>query len=319
MTDLSRKHFIGAATATLALAAAAPALAQTPPLPKLRIGSGPADAYAEGWFGLDMGFFKQAGLDVDYYPFNSSSLASAAVLAGSCDIACGTTLTLATAVAKNVPLGIVAPAAVNTAKGPQALLCVRKDGPLHDAKDLVGKTIGVNVLGTSVDLAIDAWFAKNGLAPKSAKFVEVLADEVGAAIDRGTIDAFAQGEPALSDALRRNDVRVLADPMPAIAPRFLYAAWFATPAWAKANPDLVKRFQNAIAQAAKWGNANHAASAVIVAKYTKLPVENITTMMRAEFSDSIHTDEIQPLLDAATKYGFLPRPMTTADIVIKTA
>jgi len=318
MTDLARKAFLGGVAAALALAQAAPARAQTA-LPKLRIGSGPADAYAEGWYGVDMGFFKDAGLDVDYYPFNSGSLATAAVLAGSCDIACGTTLTLATAVSKNIPLGIVAPAAVNTAKGPQALLCVRKDGPIHTANDMVGKVIGVNILGTSVDLAIQAWLAKNGLDPKSVKFVEVLAAEVGVAIDRGTIDAFAQGEPALSDALRRNNVRVLADPMPAIAPRFLYAAWYATPAWAKANPDIVKRFQNAIAVAAKWGNNNHAASAVIVAKYTKLPVADITTMMRAEFSDGIHAEEIQPLLDTATKFGFLPRAMTTAELVIKTA
>jgi len=318
MTDHSRKAVLGAATAALALAAAAPARGQAA-LPKLRIGSGPADAYAEGWYGVDMGFFKNAGLDVDYYPFNSGSLATAAVLSGACDIVCGAMLTLAIAVSKNVPLGIVAPAAVNTAKGPQALLCVRRDGPIRTAKDLVGKTIGVNILGTSVDLAIEAWFVKNGLESKSAKFVEVLAAEVGAAIDRGTIDAFAQGEPALSDALRRNNVRVLADPMPAIAPRFLYAAWYSTPTWVKSNPDIVKRFQNGIAQAAKWGNANHAASAAIVAKYTKLPVENITTMMRADFSDGIHADEIQPLLDTATKFGFLPRPMTTAELVIKPA
>jgi ABC-type nitrate/sulfonate/bicarbonate transport system substrate-binding protein len=230
---------------------------------------------------------------------------------------CGTTLTLATAISKNVPLGMVASAAVNTKAGPQALLCVRKDGPIHTAQDMVGKTIGVNVLGTSVDLAIQAWLSKNGLDPKVVKFVEVLAAEVGVAIDRGTIDAFAQGEPALSDALRRNNVRVLVDMMPSIAPRFLYAAWYATPTWYKANPDAVKRFQTAIYQAGKWGNANHAASAVIVAKYTKLPVGDITTMMRADFSDGIHTEEIQPLLDTATKFGFLPRPMTTAEIVLK--
>lgn len=316
MTDPSRKAFLGTTAAALALAGAGPGRAQSQ-LPKVRIGSGPADAYAEGWYGVDMGFFKDAGLDVDYYPFNSGSLATAAVLSGNCDIVCGTTLTLATAISKGVQLGILAPAAVNTARGPQALLCVRKDGPIHTAADMVGKTIGVNVLGTSVDLAIQAWFAKNGLDPKSAKFVEVLAAEVGAAIDRGTIDAFAQGEPALSDALHRNDVRVLADPMPAIAPRFLYAAWYATPAWFNANLEAARRFQKAISVAARWGNNNHAASALIVAKYTKLPVAAITTMMRADFSDGIHANEIQPLLDAATKFGFLPRPMTTAEIVLK--
>jgi NitT/TauT family transport system substrate-binding protein len=316
MTGHSRKAFLGAATAALALASATPAGAQSA-LQKLRIGSGPADAYAEGWYGVDLGFFKDAGLDVEYQPFNSGSIATAAILGGSCDIACGTTLSTAIAVAKNVPLVIVAPAAVNTAKGPQALLCVRKDGPIHTAKDMVGKTIGVNVLGTSVDLAIQAWLVKNGLDAKSVKFVEVLAAEVGTAIDRGTIDAFAQGEPALSDALRRNNVRVLADPMPAISPNFLYAAWYSTPMYAKANPDVIKRFQTAIYQAGRWGNNNHAASAVIVAKYTKLPVADITTMMRADFSDGIHVDQIQPLLDTATKFGFLPRPMTTAELVLK--
>lgn len=316
MSDLSRKHFIGATAAALAAGAALPAAAQTAPL-KLRIGSGPAEGYAEGWYGVDMGFFKNNGLDVEYQPFNSGSLATAAVLAGTCDIVCAPTLTVATAIAKNVPLGIVAGAAVNTHNGPQALLCVRKDGPIHTAKDMLGKTIGVNVLGTSVDLAVQAWLAKNGLDPKGVKFVEVLAAEVGAAIDRGTIDAFAQGEPALSDALRRNNVRVLVDMMPAIAPRFLYAAWYTTPTFFKANQEAVRRFQTAIYQAGKWGMANKAASAVIVAKYTKLPVADITTMMRAEFSDGLHDNEIQPLLDAAAKFGFLPRPMTTAEIVLK--
>lgn len=316
MPDLSRKQFVAGTAAALAAGATLPAQAQTPPL-KLRIGSGPAEGYAEGWYGVDVGFFKNNGLDVEYMPFNSGSVATAAVLAGNCDIACAPTLTVATAVSKNVPLGIVAGAAVNTHNGPQALLCVRKDGPLHTAKDMVGKTIGVNVLGTSVDLAVQAWLAKNGLDPKSVKFVELLADESGAAIDRGTIDAFAEGEPALSDALRRNDVRVLADPMPAIAPRFLYAAWYATPTWYHANLEAAKRFQTATYQAGKWGMANRAASAVIVAKYTKLPVADITTMMRAEFSDGIHVDEIQPLLDTATKFGFLPRPMTTAEIVLR--
>jgi NitT/TauT family transport system substrate-binding protein len=318
MPDHSRKGFLAGTAAALALATSAPAFAQTPAaLPKVRIGFGPADAYAEGWIGADMGFFKNAGLDVEVLPFNSGSLATAAVLSGNLDITCVTTLTLATAVARGIQMGIIAPAAVNTAKGPQALLCVRKDGPIHTAKDMVGKTIGVNVLGTSVDLAIQAWLVKNGVDNKSVKFVEVLAAEVGAAIDRGTIDAFAQGEPALSSALRQNNVRILADMMPAIAPRFLYAAWCCTPAYFKANPDVIKKFQGAIAQAGKWGNANHPASAVIVAKYTKLPVGDITTMMRAEFSDSIRTDEIQPLLDTAAKYGFITRPMTTTELVLK--
>lgn len=315
MLHQPRKHFLSGIAAALTLAQTAPAPAQTPL--KLRIGSGPADAYAEGWIGVDMGFFKKAGLDVEYFPFDSGSLATAAVLGGQCDIVCGTTLTVATAVSRHIPLGIVAPAAVNTAQGPQALLCVRKDGPIRTAKDMVGKTIGVNVLGTSVDLAIDAWLVKNGLDAKSVKFVEVLAAEVGAAIDRGTIDAFAQGEPALSDALRRNNVRILADPMPAIAPRFLYAAWYTTPTFYKNNPEAVKRFRSAISTAGRWGNANHAASAVIVAKYTKLPVADITTMRRATFAETLRSDELQPLLDTAAKFKFLPREMTTAEIVLK--
>src|ERR1019366_1252051 len=128
---------------------------------------------------------------------------------------------------------------------------------------LVGKTVGVNVLKTLLELGLDVWLTKNNVDVPSVRVVEVLFSEMGPALDRGTIDAAVIGEPALSAALKSNDVRVLTDPMILIAPRFLSAAWFSTTQFAQRNPELVARFANVIYETARWANRHHAESAPI--------------------------------------------------------
>ena len=226
MQARSRSTFLTASIA-LALAANAPARAQTSRLP-LRVGMGPSDAYAEAWYAADAGFFQKAGLNVDVQGFNSGAVSTAAIVAGTLDISGTSTLPIVNAVARGIPLVIIAAAAVNTVKSPQAVMVVRNDGSVRSPKDLIDKTVGMNVLRTASELALDAWLVKNSVDAARVKKVEVLASEMGLALERGRIDAFIAGEPALSAALQGKRVHIFADPMSAIAPRYLYAAWCTT-------------------------------------------------------------------------------------------
>ncbi|HXP93691.1 MAG TPA: ABC transporter substrate-binding protein [Candidatus Binatia bacterium] len=310
----SRSTFL-ATSGALALAASAPVRAQTSRVP-LRVGMGPSDAYAEAWYAADAGFFQKAGLNVDVQGFNSGAVSTAAIVAGTLDISGTSTLPIVNAVARGIPLVIIAAAAVNTAKSPQAVMVVRKDGSVRAPKDLIGKTVGLNVLRTASELALDAWLVKNGVDAARVKVVEVLASEMGLALERGRIDAFIAGEPALSAALQGNRVYIFADPMSAIAPRYLYAAWCTSQSFAQRNPDLVKRFASAIYDTARWANRHHAETAPILAKYTKLDIADVGTMMRAEFADQLRGAELQPLLDSALKFGYLPRPVTLSELLL---
>jgi NitT/TauT family transport system substrate-binding protein len=315
MSLRSRSTFI-AGSASLALAAMRAARAQSP-LPTLRIGVSPADGYAQAWYAQDEGFFAKAGVPVDLLPFNSGSAAAAAVAGGSLDIAITTPIPLANAVIRGVPFVIIASAAVNTPKAPQLLIITRKSGTVRAAKDLIGKTVGVNTLKTLLELGLDVYLTKNNVEIPQVRVVEVLFSEMGAAIDRGTIDAAVIGEPQLSAALKANDVRVLVDPMALIAPRFVSAVWFTTQQFAQRNPDAIKRFVSVMYDTARWANRHHLESGRILVKYTKMNVEDVSTMIRADFAEQTRVSEIQPLLDACAKYNYIPRPIAASELLLR--
>ena len=141
---------------------------------------------------------------------------------------------------------------------------------------------------------------------------------MGAAIDRGTLDAAVIGEPQLSAALKANDVRILTDPMPLIAPRFVLGAWFTTQQFAQRYPEAIKRYVSVMYETARWANTHHPESGKILVKYTKMNVEDISSMIRADFAEQTRASEIQPLLDACAKYNYIPRPIAASEMILRT-
>jgi NitT/TauT family transport system substrate-binding protein len=310
----TRAEFLAATTAAAAAGAALPVRAQT--LPPLRVGTAPADSFAQAWYAQDMGFFTKAGLNVDVQLFNSGTAAASAVAGGSLDIAITTPIPLANAHVRGVPFVIVCSATVNTPKAPTELICVRKSGSIHQASDLVGKTAAVNTLRTLLQLGLEVYLAKSNIAISSMRVVEMSFAEMGPAIDRGQIDAAVFTEPALSKALALNDVRILVDPLPLISPRFVAACWFSTRDFVSRNPEVVKRFASVMYDTARWANRNHKASAPILVKYTKMDPGDVDKIIRVDFAEQTRASEYQPLLDACTKFGYLPKTVAASDLLL---
>jgi len=315
MLDTNTRARFLAGSAALTLAATRPVLAQS--LPTLRIGCLTSDGFAQAWYAQDAGFFRRAGLPVELLTFNSGSATVGAVIGGSLDISCTSPITLAIAVTRGLPLVIIASATVTTLKHPQLMILTRKSGSIRSAKDMIGKTAGVQAVRTILDLAIDVWLTKGGVEPSQVRKVEIPFAEVGTAIDRGTIDAGVIGEPQLSAALKNNDVRVLAEPMSLIAPRFVVGGWFTTQQFAQRNPEAIKRYVDVMYQTARWANTHHPETAKILIKYTKMDVEDVSTMRRADFAEQTRASEIQPLLDACLKYNYIPRPIAASDLLLR--
>lgn len=172
------------------------------------------------------------------------------------------------------------------------------------------------MLKTILELSLDAYFVKNNVNVADVRAVAMVFSEEGPAIERGTIAAAVLTEPALAVALKQNIVRPLADPNADIAPRFLAAAWFTTRQFTQQNSDLLKRFADAIYETAHWAKNNHDQSASILAKYTKLDPQLIESMTRAAFAENMDLSDMQALLDASVRYGFLPQPVS-ADSLLK--
>jgi NitT/TauT family transport system substrate-binding protein len=291
------------AVAALALLVSAlatpPAPAQSQSLTKLRVATTPIDIGAEVLWARDLGLFKKAGLDVDVQLIGNGAAIASAISGGALDIAQGNLVTLATAHERGLPFVLVAPAGMYNAASPTTQMIVAQNSPIKSAKDLNGKTIAVSGLQNITQVGAYEWIAQNGGDPNTINWIEVPFSQMCSAVTAGRVVAAVVAEPTLSEETAKQGCKAFAPVYDAIGKQFLIGAWFTTSSWAKAHPDLVKRFADVIEETAKWANTHHAESAQILSKYTKVPIA--PNIKRASFAERLQPSDVQPIIDATAK------------------
>jgi NitT/TauT family transport system substrate-binding protein len=313
MTTLTRSAALSLVAGSIAALRSA-ALGQSE-LPVVRIGTNPVDPFGTSYYGVDRGFFRDAGIDAQLTTLPNGATITQAVLAGDLDVGIANIVQVANAVARGLPVAMIAPAALYSAKHSYSQLCVAKNATVRTARDLDGTTIAVSTLNDFNQLGVSAWLEHYGVPASHVKFVEIKFPEMGAALERGTVAAATIAEPALSAAIQSGQARAFASVYSVIAPEFAAIVWFASKSWLQKNPELAKKLVAAIYTTARWANTHQAESAPILAKAAKLDPAIVAGMTRAYYATSYDPKEVQPLLDFAFKYGLTPRAMTTAEFV----
>jgi len=274
----------------------------------------PIDLYAGAYYAQDLGLFRAAGLNVDITTLANGGVTATALAGGSGDVGVSNTVQIATAIARGLPLTVIAGAGLYSTRAPSTAICVSKASPLHTARDLEGKTLAVAALNDQSTVAMKKWMTDNGADYKKVRMIELGYPEMIAALPAGRVDAAMLAEPWQTTA-RNGDDRLFAKPFDSIAPEFNIGVWATTRAWAQAHPDLVKRFTTAIYAAAKWANTHHEESALILAKYAKADPKVIGGMIRVLQSTDLPASHVQPALDAAFEFAQMDRHMTAPEII----
>jgi NitT/TauT family transport system substrate-binding protein len=182
-------------------------------------------------------------------------------------------------------------------------------------KDLAGKTVSTPGSKDLGQLAVEAWIEKTGGDIKTVHFVHRLQmTKLAQYYAQGKIDAGEISEPVWTLERSRGRVKLLGDTFAAIAPRLLIGGYVTTKAWAAAHPAAVKEFVAAMHETEVWANAHHAQTAPLLAKRLHVDPAVVAHMVRATYAPALSPDLIQPVLDAAAKYGLL-KPMQTAELV----
>ena len=316
MNRMLRKSIVRASVAALALtvfAAAAPAARAGDSA--ITVGTLPIDATAEAYYAQQMGFFKKAGLNVTLQEFTSGGASAAALAGGAVDIGLADLVTMASAHARGVPIVYIAPAGVYKKGAQTYVLVVPESSPIKTAKDFAGKTIAVNGIKNINEIPTDAWIDNNGGDSKSAKFIEMPYPALLPALDAGKVDAVAVVEPFATFARMKNKYRIISLVDRNIAPAFAVAGWATTTAWARAHPDLARKFVAVMAETAKWANANHARTAVMITALAKMPPAVASRMERAYYGERLDPALLQPVIDATAKYGAIPKSFPAAEII----
>lgn len=297
----------------LSICSQRPAVLYGQQLPVIRIGVSSNDGAAVAFYAQDQGLFAQAGLNAEIHPSTNGASVAAAVVAGGLDVAVSNVMSIASAHAKGIPLSFIAPSAMYSSKAPVNALLVEKDSTIGTAADLSGKTVAVDGLNNVTQVGAEGWIDSHGGDSRAVHFVEMPFSEMVAAIARHTVDAAVIAEPALSTA--KTTARVLGYPLDSIGDHFILTGWFASNSWIAKNPDIVRRFANAIRKAAEWGNRNHNLSASILAAHSRIPITVIDHMTRAVYGEALDPKLLQPQINAAVRYGVLRTRFPASELI----
>ncbi len=296
---------------TLALLCASPAAAQT--ATTLNVGTTPSEVAGEIFYGVDGGFFKKAGLDVQIQMLPNGGAVAAALASGAVDIGLADVMSMVNAHAHGLPFTYLAPGLQNSVTAPTFAVVVAASSAIREPKDLRG-VMAVSGLNNIAQVATAAWIDRNGGDSKQVKFIEMPFPAMLPALASGAIQASSANEPWLTAASDRGD-RVLIEDKNPIAPVFLLGGWATTRDWIAKNGPAAARFVSAMREIAQWSNTHHDESAPILAKYSKLPPATIAHMRRGDFAERFDPAQIQPVIDAAAKYGIIAAPFRAGEII----
>lgn len=313
-STLTRKRALGLIATTTGLLAPAGVRAQAT---RIRVSTLPTgDTYAFAFYARDGGFFSKAGLNVDVLPVNEPSSIMAGVAGNSIDVGFVDPPLLANAYNRGLPLAYFGGGGLYSSEAPTTVLCTSPTTSLKTARDLHGKTVAVIVVASIGAAAIRAWLTANGADPDQVKIIEMPFTTMVTAVEKGDLAAAFLGEPYLTQALQTNRIKVWAKPFDAIGPKFFINACFSTRGWITSNPELAAKMSQALSETARWANSHHDDTAVILAKYGKVPVEVVRAMNRVRYAD-YDPKLIQPVLDTAIKYKLVAQAVTAADLTLK--
>ena len=304
-----KRAFFLAILALLAL----PSNAGAQQLVTVRVAAAPLDTLGNVYYALDLGYFKDAGIDIEFIAGQNAAAAVAALAGGSADVAGGAVTSLAAAYSQGIPLTLIAAGGMNTDASRDNIIAVKADSPIAKAADLNGKTIGIAGLKTMQQVAAMSWVDHHGGDSKTLKFVEIPFPQMCSALDGGRIDAITPVEPVTSSCGK--SIKVLGNVLDGVAPRFIAIAYAARNDWLKDNPQLAQRFVAALVKAAVWGNSHPAESADILVRYSKLDPAVAKAMQRSIYATTLTANLVQPVIDASYKYGTLGKTFPAAQFI----
>jgi NitT/TauT family transport system substrate-binding protein len=304
---------LACAVALIVLSAGPVAAQQT--LTVVRVAGVQTDDITPLVYAIKSGMFARAGLDVQSMPTNSGAATAAAVVSGSYEVGKSSLLSLMNAHLRNVPLIVIAAGVVHDTKNPFAKLVVASNAPYRTGKDFDGKTIAVSALNDLSTVSVDTWLEKNGGDVHSVHFVELPVSAMLTAVEEHRVDAAFMLYPPLAEAMSSGKVRAVSVPYDAIAPFFVLSGWFTTADYAAKHPDVVRKFVRVMYEAATYANRHPGDTAAMMSDLTKVPMSIYATMPRVGAATSTNPRDWQPLIDAAAKYGVIPRSFPAKDFI----
>jgi NitT/TauT family transport system substrate-binding protein len=224
---------------------------------RLAVGGKPAMFYLPLTVVERLGYFKDAGLDVEISDFPGGARALQSLVGGSADVVAGAFDHTIQMQAKGQP--IVGVTEIGQYPGFVLGVLTAKAVNYRSAADLKGLKIGITAPGSSTHFMVRYLMAQAGLKDDDAAFIGIGAGPTAvAAARRGEIDALVNVDPVISLLENDKTIRVVADTRTLEGTRHVFggaypaAVLYVTPAYIQNNGATVQALANAFVRGLRW-------------------------------------------------------------------
>jgi len=283
---------------------------------KVKVGVLPISNVAPLYLGMQKGFFKAEGLEIEPSIGQSGNELVTGMVSGSTDFAFLGYVPLMSARGQGLPVKVVANAdnGAETADKEWTLLMSKKGSPIKKPADLAGKTIAVNALKGVGEVEIKAALDKRGVDPNSIKLLEIPFPEMPAALDKGRVDVIWAPEPFLTQVLGQGGQDVEA-PLTTLGPKYPNGTYGTTEENIAKNKDLVEKFARAINKSSDYATAHPDEARATIPTFTKIPQDVAGKIRLPLWPTEIEKEKLQQLLDYAVKYKVIEKPPKLDDVI----
>ena len=286
--------------ACIALATVTAAEAAT----KVRVMYTAVAPYASAFIAKDQGFFEKRGLDVELILAANGSVIVAGVVSGNVEVGTPTPTVFLQAVDSG--LDQIAIAATNAMPdGSKSGLLARSDSGIKTAQDLIGKKVGVPGLNGLLDVIFRRWLASQGVDTKRVSYVETSFPQMSDLLKAGQVDAVVAVDPFYSRIVGQKTGYLVDDYTRNLPAGTIASVYSTTSKWAKANPTVVKAFQEALVEAIAFSKTNEAATRESIARYTKLPPAVVASLAMPNLVAKVGPKDLQFWIDVMKERGML--------------
>jgi NitT/TauT family transport system substrate-binding protein len=289
----------------------------TPEKPeKVKIGLIPIADVAPVFVGIEQGFFKEQGIELDPQFAAGGAAITPAVISGDFDFGFSNTVSLLIAASKGLPVQIVSQGVLGgpDMNKPWADVLIPKGSDIKEPQDLEGKTIAANTLNNICEVTINATLEKKGVDVSKLKYTEIPFPDMIGALEKGRVDAACVVEPFVSQGKAAGMKGI--DPFyAATAPNLTVATYFTSKELVESKPELVERFTKAMEKSLEYAQENPDAVRAVLPEYTQIPKEAAEKINLPSWQPELTEDTIQRLSELSEKYGLIEKQPNLDELI----
>jgi NitT/TauT family transport system substrate-binding protein len=283
--------------------------AEKPAAVRVTLGVIPIVDVAPVYLGRQKGFFSSRGIDLDLVQEQGGAAIVKGVTEGRYQFGFSNVTSLMAAQIAGAPVKMLAGGVASTGRVGRdfSAIVVGYDSPIRSPKDLAGKKVAVNTLKNLGDTTVRQSVRKHGGDPAEVRFQAMPFADMPAALQAGTVDAAWVVEPQLSESTTLGH-KVLASNLVDTAPNLTVAAYFTgTPQLTK-DPDLAKRFTDAVGESLRYAAGHPDEVRAAVGTYTRISETVRFMMILPDWPSGINRASLETLAALGQRDGIFPRP-----------